>query len=92
MRGKYHASNRNHQTSNKTTTRVKDRRDSFARKPSLTRGELHTGSSSPIKKPASTADPSPVRPALLYPSAMIQSTAMSATRTSRMYRVEDESM
>ena len=72
MRGKYHASNRNHQTSNKTTTRVKDRRDSFARKQSLTRGGHLTGSSSPIKTPASTADPSPVRPALLPPPATTQ--------------------
>ena len=57
---------------NKMTNRVKDRRKSFARKQSLPRGELLTGSSSPIKNPASTADPSPVRPALLYPSARIQ--------------------
>ena len=51
------------------------------RKQSLSRGEPIIGSSSPIKNPASTADPSPVRPALLYPS----------TRNSRMYRMEDES-
>ena len=77
---------------NKMTNRVKDRRKSFARKQSLPRGELLTGSSSPIIKPASTADPSPVRPALLYPSAKAQLGEMSATRNSRMYRVEDESM
>ena len=71
---------------NKTNNRVRDRRQSLPRK------ELPAGSSSPITKPASTADPSPVRPALLYPSATAQSTAMSATRNYRKYRVEDESM
>ena len=44
------------------------------------RRELHSGSPSPISKPTSTADPSPVRPALQPPLTMIQSTVMSATR------------
>ena len=44
------------------------------------RREPHSGSPSPIAMPASTADPSPVRPALQPPPTMTQSTVMSATR------------
>ena len=58
-------------------------KDLFARKQSLSRGEPITGSSSPIKTPASTADLIPVRPALLYPSTMIQLREMSATRVNK---------
>ena len=79
MRGKYHAHSQLREMPNMSTI-PRQRRESFARKQSLTRGGLLTGSSSPIKTPASTADPSPVRPALLYPSAKIQLREMSATR------------
>ena len=44
------------------------------------RREPHSGSPSPITKPTSTADPSPVRPALQPLSTMTQSTVISATR------------
>ena len=42
-----------------------------------------TGSSTPMITPSSTADPSPVRPALLSPSAMTQLREISATRMHR---------
>ena len=82
-RGKYNSPHLNHQTTSKTINRAQDRRESCARKQSLTGGVLLTGSSSPIIKPASTADPSPVHPALLYPSTMIQLREMSATRVNK---------
>ena len=65
---------------NKTNNRVRDRRQSLPRK------ELPAGSSSPITKPASPANPSPIRPALQPLSTITQFTAMSATRNSRVYR------
>ena len=46
----------------------------------MQRREPHSGSPSPITKPTSPADPSPVRPALQPPPTMIQSTVMSTTR------------
>ena len=42
--------------------------------------EIPAGIPTPMKIPSSTADPSPVRPALLPPPAKIQPREMSATR------------
>ena len=49
----------------------------------LPRRSLPTRGSNPMITPSSNADPSPVRPALLPPSAMIQPREMSATRMHR---------
>ena len=66
--------------------RARDRKKPLARRQNLPRRELPAGSSSPKTKPVSTADPSPIRPALQPLSTITQFTAMSATRNSRVYR------
>ena len=63
--------------------RARVRRKPFARRQNLPRRELPAGSSLPKTKPASTADTSPIRPALRLLSTMTQSTVMSATRVQK---------
>ena len=93
MRSMYHASHQLRETSTTTMHRRECQPECQGRVEAkskqmrskmrcLLRRGLPTGSPTPITIPSSTADPSPVRPALLHPP----------TRNSRKYRVEDEQM